>query len=360
MLRETAIELADAVLALIEHLQRDARPTVDALLANVRATSGARCGLVSGDTTLVTGDAVDLSGCALPTTARLHVDRSGPAAVFGVPVVLDRGERPSLWLVAELLGPVATEEIVKALLQIGALAVTADLAAERLHRERDARYRLGLLNELLGSGELPETSVVAQMETLGWSAVGWCSGIHVQLSGDVDPSWVLARSGEIGRLLEQAGVVGPLIERSDGWTAWTVTPREPSPDYYGAVTGSLRDVLAVFVARYPRVGAHGGVGRPYEGLGGLRRSLGEAREAAIIAQAAGAKSGADHVDQLGVQRILMGWYASDDFAGFAETLLRPLTEADPAVNWCGRSRPTSTSGRRPRRPLACSVCTATP
>ena len=88
-------------------------------------------------------------------------------------------------------------------------------------------------------------------------------------------------------------------------------------------------MLAVFVARYPRVGAHGGVGRPYEGLGGLRRSLGEAREAAIIAQAAGAKSGADHVDQLGVQRILMGWYASDDFAGFAETLLRPLTEADP-------------------------------
>jgi PucR-like helix-turn-helix protein/diguanylate cyclase with GGDEF domain/purine catabolism regulatory family protein len=328
VLRAPDVERADGVLELIGHLERRPAANTDDVLAAIRTATGARCALVSADSTVVTGDSIELGGRPLPAEPRVHVDRSVEHSVIAVPVVLDRGDRPSFWLVAALLAPESAEGTARALLQIGAMAITSQLAAERLRRERDARYRLGLLNELLGGGELPEASLVAQMETLGWNAVGWCSAIHIQLSGDVDPSWVLARSAELNRLLEQAGVVGPLIERSDGWTAWTLSAREPSPDYYGSVTASLRTALAEFVRRYGRIGAHGGVGRPYEGLAGLRRSLGEAREAAIISQAAGDASGADHVDQLGVQRILMGWYASDDFAGFAETLLRPLTAAD--------------------------------
>jgi DNA-binding PucR family transcriptional regulator len=39
-------------------------------------------------------------------------------------------------------------------------------------------------------------------------------------------------------------------------------------------------------------------------------------------------SGAAHIDQIGVQRILMGWFASDDFASFANTVLEPLIAAD--------------------------------
>jgi DNA-binding PucR family transcriptional regulator len=65
-------------------------------------------------------------------------------------------------------------------------------------------------------------------------------------------------------------------------------------------------------------------------LVGLHRSLSEAREASMISHARGREaSGAAHIDQIGVQRILMGWFASEDFASFAHTVLEPLIAVDP-------------------------------
>jgi purine catabolism regulator len=35
-----------------------------------------------------------------------------------------------------------------------------------------------------------------------------------------------------------------------------------------------------------------------------------------------------HIDELGIQRILIGWYSSSEFGDFASTLLRPVTDMD--------------------------------
>ena len=71
-----------------------------------------------------------------------------------------------------------------------------------------------------------------------------------------------------------------------------------------------------------------GVGRPYQGVLGLRTSLAEAKEACTIAQAGGQATAVQHIDEMGVRRILLGWYASDNFAEFAQTLLANALEAD--------------------------------
>ena len=35
-----------------------------------------------------------------------------------------------------------------------------------------------------------------------------------------------------------------------------------------------------------------------------------------------------HIDRLGVQRVLVGWFSSDDFTSYAGTILEPVLEID--------------------------------
>ena len=91
----------------------------------------------------------------------------------------------------------------------------------------------------------------------------------------------------------------------------------------------LGDALEAFVNAHSGLHVHAGIGRPYLDLNGLRRSLTEAHEAALIANARfGGRSGAAHIDQLGVQRVLMGWFGSDDFARYARFILQPVLDVD--------------------------------
>jgi DNA-binding PucR family transcriptional regulator len=83
-----------------------------------------------------------------------------------------------------------------------------------------------------------------------------------------------------------------------------------------------------FVSSHSRLQLFIGVGRPYQGLHGLQMSLAEGQEASTIAQAGGGDAVVQHIDELGVKRILLGWYASETFAEFARTLLGPLMKID--------------------------------
>jgi DNA-binding PucR family transcriptional regulator len=73
---------------------------------------------------------------------------------------------------------------------------------------------------------------------------------------------------------------------------------------------------------------YAGIGRPCAGGSGLKKSLAEAQEASTIAQAGGTRTAVQHIDEMGMQRILFGWYASQEFADFAATLLRPVLTVD--------------------------------
>src|SRR5690606_27668763 len=89
-----------------------------------------------------------------------------------------------------------------------------------------------------------------------------------------------------------------------------------------------RRTLRQFLSNFEGMRIAAGIGRPYRGLVGLRRSLGEAREAVTIAKASGSSLAIQHIDELGVERILVGWYTSSEVSEFAQTLLRPVVEVD--------------------------------
>jgi hypothetical protein len=245
------------------------------------------------------------------------------------PLSLATGERPSYWMSARLESPTASRQAVTAdALGMTAWFLTSRLVVDRLQRERDARFRLGVLNSIVSGQERPEPVLLEQLAVLGWQVDGWCTGIYLQAAGDVDPLRILTLTDELSRLLRAAGIQGPMIERPDGWTLWTVTKDEPTAAVSSTLVRSLRTAIGRFVSGVSRMRLHAGLGRPGLGLSGLRSSLAESKEAATIAQAAGEVYGVQHIDEMGVRRILLGWYASETFAEFAHTLLGPLLTVD--------------------------------
>ena len=179
-----------------------------------------------------------------------------------------------------------------------------------------------MLNSIVGAGDKPEPALINQLGLLGWHVDGWCTAVHVQVSGGLDAHHVLTLTDELQRRLAGRGIHGAVAERPDGWSIWTVERHEPQPASYSTFTDAVRGALADFAKPGTRIVLHAGIGRPYLGLVGLRTSLAEAKQAGLIAQAAG--GAVQHVDDMGIRRILLSWYSSDGFADFAHTLLAPL------------------------------------
>ena len=293
--------------------------------------------LLQASTTLVGSEGAVVAGAALePPLAdrsRLPVplkERNEGLGQVTQPISLAPRERPSFWLVARRRD--ATESWLStagSMLQVAAWCLGTSLVTDRLQRERDARFRLGVLNAIIASSEHPEPALVEQIGVLGWSVTDWSTAVHVHVAGDADQQRILALTEDMERALAQSDVNAVLIERPDGWTFWTTAPNEPQPSTYPEMVRALRRVTRHFVESYSGLRLYVGIGRPYHSLGGLQKSLSEAREASIIAHAGGGNAMVQHIDELGVKRILLGWYASDSFAEFARTLLGPLVSADP-------------------------------
>lgn len=285
--------------------------------------------LIGQDRRPVAGAGIEIGDRVLAGSEDYHIDHSVRAALHSAPIVLAPGEQVSYWLVAESLRSGSSQRLLRSLLQIGSWYLAALLGSGRVRAERDARRRIAVLNEIMHAGEVPERDVQNQMVELGWSASGWNTGLHVTLRGHADPGRIVDLHAEMSDRLAAAGIEGPLVERNDGWSGWMTDAAEPPPESYGLVVGSLGVALAGFTAAHSGLQAHGGIGRPYPELSGLRRSLIEASEASVIANARTHEpSGVAHIDRLGVQRVLLGWFSSDDFTSYAGSILEPVLEMD--------------------------------
>lgn len=290
--------------------------TVQLALANAEGT------LVAGASEAGPRDRGDLLD--VPTTTVM-----APYTIRAQPMRLARREGPSFWLLARMREPTAARvSIVEDALTLVSWFLGARLVGDRLERERDARFRIGVLNAILSGQEGFDAGLLHNLGILGWNVDGWCTAFYLQTSGESDALRVLTLTDQLSRALAEFGFTGPLVERPDGWTGWIVSRQEPQASSYRETAVTLTEVVEDFLTLAPQLRLHVGIGRPYLGLEGLRTSLSEAKEAATIAQAAGGTSGVQHIDEMGVRRILLGWYASDSFADFAQTLLGPLLVSD--------------------------------
>ena len=103
-----------------------------------------------------------------------------------------------------------------------------------------------------------------------------------------------------------------------------VTASNPGPQAGAQAARAAERALQALRARLPAVAFRAGVGSPHEGAMGLRASAAEARGALFAARAAHKRPGVAAHDAVGVQRMLMEWYASDTARASVRDQLAPL------------------------------------
>lgn len=292
--------------------------TIEQVLAPVADGLAAPVALLDHDGEVLAGDDIRLPDTVLPTYVTT-LDVEGGHVVLA-PVTVEDPLRPEAWL-ATLLprSPVPWRDGAEQLLRIVAFAVSSTRVRERVAAERDARDRSTLAAELMDTTRAPNRHTVERALRVGWRLDGWHIGIYLRLSGDARPG--PATSPTVERALRERGLVGAFAERADGWVAWTTAETELPSDRYrevrAAVTAALEDVD-------DELGVVAGVGRPYEGRGGIGRTLQEAGEASLFAGVEGAR--VEHVDGLGSRRLLARWHQSEAFVSYATGLIGPLRD----------------------------------
>ena len=330
IVKQPSVARSDLLLALLERLESagTAAPldrafeTIAVCFPGPLALAGPDGSTIIGDPTGVPRDWQEVRQVPIDVF-------EGDDVIVTRPLALAPNEPVSYWLSVRLHTPTAAEQSVAAdLLLMSGWYVSSRMVQDRLQRERDARFRLGVLSAILDTAERAEAPLRRQLASLGWHVDGWCTGVILQASGEADPLRVLVLTEELNRHLVEVELRGPLVERPDGWTFWLTEAKEPTPERLTSLSVQLQRAVEMLVERAPRFQIHAGIGRSYHGLNGLQASLSEAKEASVVAQAAGGRSGVQHIDALGVRRILLGWYASESFAAFASSLLAPVFDND--------------------------------
>ncbi|MGH3098855.1 MAG: helix-turn-helix domain-containing protein [Streptosporangiales bacterium] len=296
----------------------------DRLVALLESVLSARCALVTREGTVVAGSPprVAVAPPSRPTTRSELVD--GTRVVYG-PVRRSDGS-PALWLVGERggAGP-AWARTAGEVFDVAAGYVTAWLASERLSAERDDRFRGELLTELLERSEPVPAPVAEQAAAIGWRLDGWHTAVHLAPLSRV-PATELSPAVRtaLGEALTATGVGGSLVERAGGWVTWLTDEREPPAGSGRATARTLRRGLAAYhgAADVPALVA--GVGRAAVGVDGLRASLDDARQAAVLATTSGHAGAVECADELGVKQFLLGWYGSAAARAHAAQLLAPI------------------------------------
>ena len=204
--------------------------------------------------------------------------------------------------------------------------------------ELPARSRSELLAELLLSDAALSEELLDRAKQLGVPVTGW----HVAVRIEAENLDELKRDEVHGfELIEAAGQAAlQAAERGGGtWYASRVartvvlvrmSAGDPGPQAGLRAARSAEAALEAIRARLPGLRVRAGVGAPHEGPLGMRASAAEARVALIAARAAAKPDGVATHDAVGVQRMLMEWYASDTARASVRAQLEPLEKLGPS------------------------------
>lgn len=300
----------------------------DRLIPLVESVLSARCAVVTPDGTPVAGNPP--RRVTLPTQPTTRSEVTDETRVVYGPVRRPDGS-PALWLVGERsdAGPAWTRTAGE-VFNVAAGYVAMWLANERLAAERDARFRGGLLTELLERGEQVPAPVAEQAAAIGWRLDGWHTAVHLAPLAHEPTELSPAVRTALSEALGGAGLAVSLIERVGGWVSWLTDEQEPPAGSGRGVVRGLRRGLAAYHGGADVPALVAGVGRAAPEASGLRASLDEARQAAVLAATSGRAGAVEHADELGVKQFLLGWYGSAGARVHAAQLLDPIVQAGEA------------------------------
>jgi sugar diacid utilization regulator len=295
------------------------------------------------------GDLRDAASRALGTSVefRPRDQAQEDTAPDGVSVPVIVGEAP----VGDLVAPDAHGDLaIAARLVLHSAAASAgrllDLA--RRAREVPARSRSELLAELLMSESAVNDDLLDRARQLNVALGGWHVAVRIEADELDGPGLDGAGPGESARdevrrfeLLESAGQIALQAASAAGGT-WhlsrvaraivliRMTTSDPGPQAGAQAARSAARALQALRERLPALPFRAGVGSAHEGPTGLRASAAEARAALFAARAARKPSGVAAHDVVGVQRMLMEWYASDTARASVRDQLAPLEKLGQA------------------------------
>ena len=328
--KQPEIVRSGTVTEVLRELRRP-RATIDEIVEILADGLGCEVGVAGGEGIRVAGRISETAAQLLTRTG--HDARwadEDDEAVVALPVSVG-GDASSLWLVAypSSVDPARRQAVLR-VLEAGSWALSVYVTEQRLNTERDARSRANLLAEILASRGTIGPDTRERAAVAGWRLDGWHTGVYVLVPNASDPAGVLHATERLDETFAGVGLKCQVVERSDGWSLWTTEGAELPAASYPAFAQSVRDALAGFGSNRSGVRLVAGIGRPFHGAEGIGKSLTEAREAALLAQADPRPVAVLHFDTVGLKRLLVGWYASDVFVEFADGVLKPLRDADPS------------------------------
>ncbi len=215
------------------------------------------------------------------------------------------------------------------------LAIGVFLDRDAGEIESTLRHRSEFLLELLVDPQVPTGSIIRAAARYNLDL----GRVHTAFIWDLDKfrefseqsateHTILRIKGEVLQSIEHSaqqvfrhGMVLPHLDEF----VLIVESRErikPEVALMGAV--AMRDRVNAVLKRYGVAGITCGVGFPYDGPGGLRRSFEEAHEALTVGRARYGFGTIAHFKDMGLERFLYGWLDSPRSRDLAEGLLKPL------------------------------------
>jgi hypothetical protein len=222
--------------------------------------------------------------------------------------------------------------------------LTADAYARVISDERRTELapladRGRLLGELLLAPDSERVQLVSHARTVGLPVDGWHQVLRFELSSSLDSgstvsadqvdaisiSMLHAVRSEIDAKWHSTRIGGePLLVHS--------VDADPGPSSARTAQYAATTALAAARKRFPGIVVRCGIGAVHRQAEGLRTSATDAKAALAVTRQARPQRDIVAIDALGLNRMLVEWYASDNTRASVDDLLAPLVDLGPAAS----------------------------
>jgi hypothetical protein len=259
-----------------------------------------------------------------------HAEPAALVEVDGVPdgyvTATVPGQAHGAWVVA-----------ARTVVRLAADAYARALAESRRTDLAPIHDRGRLLGELLLAPESERAPLVARARALGVAVDGWHQVLRFELSSSLHES----SGGEAGRTDAVGNTVLDAVRGDgspDGWHGTRIggdvllvrtTVTIPGPSSARIAHQAATTALAAACERFPGLVIRCGIGGVYRRAEGLRTSATDARAALAATRQSVPQRDIIAIDALGLNRMLVEWYASDTTRASVDDMLAPLAELGP-------------------------------
>jgi PucR C-terminal helix-turn-helix domain/GGDEF-like domain len=217
-------------------------------------------------------------------------------------------------------------------------AYTRIVAEERRTELTPLRDRGRLLGELLLAPDSERIALVSHARTVGLAVDGWHQVLRFELSSSLDDGAGAISVNQIDAV-SAAMLDAVLAGGAEEWNSTQIggepllvrsMSNDPGPAAARTAMRAATAALAAARTRFPGLAVRCGIGQVHRGAEGLRTSATDAKAALSVSRQARPQRDVIAIDALGLNRMLVEWYASDLTRASVDDLLAPLVELGPA------------------------------